>query len=329
MAEFPANELPAAIQDRVTGDDMYLYRVDSLDNLRAIRDRVFRAYNWSSVHPADRRHPHKPLLALLPDIQPTQGIFRICFWAEEVDARADLAVRHQRNSPCALLRVRTADVRRFLAGWSEGEDDLIGSRARMYWTVQTARKHLGTFSEGGIPINAFQHWGDGVGWTPFDKSVAFAPESVRMAQLGLRSIFYTSFFDVSSQAYWKPVLITKRSGERQIVIALRHARQAQTFLTNDDAAFANVAATILASSLGPVAINSIRFALVLTVNSLPVAWLYRPVPVGPSLCDAILQKIGLQNRQLHTKLRLERVDDLADDELDDLLTEIGLHTDET
>jgi hypothetical protein len=309
---------------------VYLYRVDSIESLRSIRDRAFRAKNWCCGTPA-YRPPHKPFIKLLPSLSEGDGIFQICFWSAETDARSDLSLRATPDNRYGLLRVPKTDVQRAFDGWAEDDDDLIGPHARMYWTRQPLQKELEDFSREGIPLEAIEHCVEGLGWVSLRNSPVLLPESIRMARLGLRPVMYMGLAGNPCMAYWKAFLLDKPCGVREAIIALRHAKVGQTFLQNAGDEFDGVAETIL-GMLGRLRSHSVRFVVAMGQGRSLVTQTFaaerRSAPVrSGSIRRLLWRNIGHRDCPRASSVHLVPSSGLAADELESVVAELGLRTD--
>lgn len=212
----------------------YLYRVDSLNNLREIRDGQFRPVLWMEDDDLGR---HKLFIDLQENLNEDSGIFRICFWNTENLAREDFSSRRF-NGKYLILRIRRSDVLNCLQSYKDDEDDLLPGKARMFWSIEALRDGQSTtFAVKGIPVEKFEVWEDDGNWSSWAHATLLLPDNVRMARIGMKQVFYQGFME-TNYAFWKIVHV--EHDQIQHCLVIRHSDKPGTYLTNDDSALHNV-----------------------------------------------------------------------------------------
>lgn len=213
----------------IVADSHYLYRVDSITNLRKITDGMFRPVKWDGC--ADFVVPHKPFTQGIKDIQKGECFYRICFWTTEQLASNDHAFRDHHASHLKM-RVPIKHVIDNLPGYFNDEDDLIGGEyARMFWKLDVERDI--DLACNGIPIEYFEIENPDGTWVPMMTLDVLQPEHVRMKDIDMQSIGYIDTWGQESKIYWKLIEATYFGVEKWVVISQENS--GSSYIINNEA----------------------------------------------------------------------------------------------
>lgn len=141
----------------------YFYRVDPEKKFNCIKDGVLRAVLW---RPGGFPHQN---LDEISKRNPSQNVYRVCFYDEEEVARNHL------KEFSSNIHVELGDGVQMLTRWPRKElsvtaftwsqdDGFSLGKASLYWVLQ---QHGGTLSSIGIPLASAEVWDDAQAqWVP-------------------------------------------------------------------------------------------------------------------------------------------------------------------
>jgi hypothetical protein len=136
----------------------YVYRVDTQDGLRKIRDNHFRARRWLANN--SRSFPHQLLKKLYSELSTTEGLYRICFYTSYTRAEQSLNDDFSYFGPSHILRCPKRYI--LSIGFSESWDDgFKEGDAYLFWIQEQLLVENVEFSFAGIPFNEFEIWNEG------------------------------------------------------------------------------------------------------------------------------------------------------------------------
>lgn len=124
-------------------------------------------------------------------IKGNDAIYRISFWENQGEARADLAARGF-CTPHVMMRVSRASVAKALEGWTFGDDDFLSQRAALIWQCRSRKGEI--FCDQGIPVEQFEVW-ESNGWRPWTQAESLLPDRARLTRVG-----------------WQPLSVVTRQG---------------------------------------------------------------------------------------------------------------------
>jgi len=141
----------------------YVYRIDTIENFKKIKDETFRAKVW---YDKEGEFPHKLLRSLCKKLGNNERIFRICFFSTENKAIIVQKEDYKFLGPSYIFRCPKSSVKTI--GFNESWDDGFENKeAYLFWNVEINNDENSRFSSLGINFKEFEIFIEN-GWKPLN-----------------------------------------------------------------------------------------------------------------------------------------------------------------
>lgn len=293
----------------------YLYRVDSLVNLRKIDDHFFRPAEWLPKS----LFQHKRLVQLADNRSEQDHIYRICFWVTEQAAQSDKLIRESSpRSPMVVTRVLKSAVPAALPDWSFDIDDLVGPTACMYFKMLSIICVPTRFAPAGIPFRLFQCQLESGEWTSVTKAPALQLEPERMLRVGMESIKLDGNLGRYT-VYWK-VIPTKEYA----LAVIRQATSPVASLLIYENQVERIAEIILKSAQISLERENLKFSVVIEDKHYEYAFFKKlPSPLPDTFFNRLLRTVSPPATP-QTQWEFKKCSQIPEDEFNATVANLGL-----